>query len=152
MADFKSDRVTLKGSAQQVFDNLCAPEKLRDLLTEKLNTYSSMSGQELPDNVKEALKSLEINSDGITIKGGPTGEVRLRKGDSKPYSLVKYDGVNTPVPLGIEFRLEDEGAQASAQVVITAEVPVFIRPMIAGPMDKAAKMFASMLEKIPTWG
>jgi hypothetical protein len=151
MADFKSDRVALHGTAQDVFDKLSSPEKLRDILNQRYTQVSEMTGNSLPDNVREALKNIELTQDGIIIKGGPTGDVQLRKGDNKPYSLVKYDGVNTPVPIGIEFRLNDEGATASAQVVITANIPVFMKPMIAGPMDKAVKMFASLLEKIPSW-
>jgi hypothetical protein len=151
MADFKSVRVALHGTAQDVFDKLSSPEKLRDMLNQRYSQVSEMTGNNLPDNVREALKNIELSADDITIKGGPTGEIKLRKGDNKPFSLVKYDGVNTPVPIGIEFHIYDEGTTASAQVIITANIPIFMKPMIAGPMDKAVKMFASLLEKIPAW-
>lgn len=150
MASFKSRTVITNGTPERVFATLSNPEALGALLT-NIREKASTSGMELPADVAANLDKITLSDDSISINGGPTGALKLVRSAATPCSEITFTGENTPIPLGISFHISPEGEKSNIQAVMNADVPIFLKPMIAKPMQQAVDMFATLLEKIPSW-
>lgn len=143
MATYRSDEVTLKSSAQNVFDRLSNFESLRRLLLR-------VPEDQIPADKKEMFDNISLTEDSIEIPGGPVGNIRLRMVEKTSPTCIKLMGEGTPVPLSLQLNIhpvDDSMCRAFAQVDI--EIPAMLRPMIAGPMQKMTEQFAQVLCSIP---
>lgn len=143
MATYKSDEVTLRASAQNVFDRLSNFESLGTLLAQ-------VPEDQIPADKKEMFDNIHLTADSIEIPGGPVGNIRLRVVDRIAPTCIKLKGEGTPVPLSLQLNInpvDDNTCRALAQIDI--EIPAMLRPMIAGPMQKMTEQFAQVLHSIP---
>lgn len=143
MTTIKSDKTQINASAETVFNKLSNLENLKELL-------DKIPQDKIPEDKKDLFDSLEITSDSITIKGGPTGAITLRVSDRLPNSLIRLEGEQTPVPLAMQLEIEPEGAEnCTVQVAINLEIPAMLKPMVSGPLKKMVDQFAVVLKAIP---
>lgn len=143
MATYRSEEVTLKSSAQNVYDRLSNFESLRNLLAQ-------VPEDQIPADKKEMFDSISLTEDSIDLPGGPVGNIRLRVVEKISPSCIKLKGEGTPVPLTLQLNIQpvdDSMCRAMAQVDI--EIPAMLRPMISGPMHKMTEQFAQVLRSIP---
>lgn len=143
MASYKSDEVTLKASAQTVFDRLSDLDSLRSLL-------DRVPADSIPADKKEMFDNVKISGDSIELPGGPVGSIRLRMVEKTAPSRIKLVGEGTPVPLSLQMSItpvDEVACRAVAQVDL--EIPAMLRPMISGPMQKMTEQFAQVLRSIP---
>lgn len=143
MATYKSDEVTLKASAQNVFDRLENFESLKALL-------DKVPEDQIPADKKEMFDSIKLTDDSIEIPGGPVGAIRLRVVEKVAPVKISLKGEGTPVPLSLQLDIHpiDDGS-CRAQAKIDLEIPAMLRPMISGPMQKMTEQFAQVLRSIP---
>lgn len=143
MATYKSDEVTLKASAQSVFDRLGNFESLKSLLAQ-------VPEDQIPADKKEMFDNIKLTEDAIEFPGGPVGAIRLRVSDKVPPVKIALKGEGTPVPLSIQLDITPiDNDSCRAQTKIDIEIPAMLRPMISGPMQKMTEQFASVLRSIP---
>lgn len=143
MATYKSEEVTLKASAQSVFDRLSDLESLRGLL-------DKVPAESIPADKKELFDNVKITGDSIELPGGPVGSIRLKMVERTAPSKIRLVGEGTPVPLSLLLSIapvDDSTSRAMAQVDL--EIPAMLRPMISGPMQKMTEQFAQVLRSIP---
>lgn len=143
MATFKSEEVTLHASADKAFARLSNLEGLGDLLKQ-----ADQAG--VPDDQREMLDNIDITSETITIPGGPTGPITLRKTETIAPSLIRMEGEGTPVALSLALHLRpltDDSCEANVEIDIA--IPPMLRPMIAGPLQKMTDQFSQVLRAIP---
>lgn len=143
MALFKSEEVTLHTSAEKAFARLANLEGLSDLIKS-----ADQSG--ISDEQRDMLDNIDITSDTITIPGGPTGPITLRKTETIAPTLIKMEGEGTPVALSLALRLRpltDESCEANVEIDIA--IPPMLKPMISGPLQKMTDQFSQMLRAIP---
>ncbi|MDE6561270.1 MAG: hypothetical protein K2K75_07820 [Muribaculaceae bacterium] len=143
MATYKSDEVTLKASAESVFDRLSNFESLKGLLAQ-------VPADQIPADKKEMFDSIRLTNDSIELPGGPVGSIRLKVVERTAPSRITLKGEGTPVPLQLQLDIHplDETA-CRAQAKVDLEIPAMLRPMISGPMQKMTEQFASVLRSIP---
>lgn len=143
MAEFKSEEVRMKASAEKVFEKLSNPMNLKSLL-------DKVPSEAIPEDKRAAFDQIELTEDSITIPGGPVGAVTLRRGSCVEPTLVKFVGEGTPVELSLALRIVPESEESCmAQTVIDIAIPAMLRPMVAGPLQKMADQFTSVLRAIP---
>ena len=143
MATYKSDEVTLKASADSVFSRLSDFESLRSLL-------DRVPEDQIPADKKEMFDSIHLTKDSIELPGGPVGSVKLRVVERTAPSRITLKGEGTPVPLQLQLDIHPvDEMSCRAQAKIDIEIPMMLKPMISGPMQKMTEQFASVLRSIP---
>ncbi len=143
MATYKSDEVTLKASAESVFDRLSNFESLKNLLAQ-------VPEDQIPADKKEMFDSIRLTNDTIELPGGPVGAIRLKVVERTSPSRITLKGEGTPVPLQLQLDIHPvDDTACRAQAKIDLEIPAMLRPMISGPMQKMTEQFGSVLRSIP---
>ncbi len=143
MARYKSDEVPLKASAENVFNRLSNLEALKGLLEQ-------VPADQLPANKKEIFDNIHLTGDSIEIPGGPVGAIKLRVVERNAPSRITLKGEGTPVPLQLQLDIHPvDDASCRAQAKVDIEIPMMLKPMISGPMQKMTEQFASVLRSIP---
>lgn len=151
MIDTKSAPVRLHGSAPDVYHKLSNPENLTDVLA-RLRERKEAEGAQLPPEVSKNIDDITVGPDFITMKGGPMGALTLRRGKCVADKYIEYTGEDTPVPMGVEFTLlPGDDNECEIIIALKAEIPVFIRPMVSGPLKKGVEMFSTLLAGVPSW-
>lgn len=139
----KSEKTPIAASAERVFEKLSNLENLKPVL-------ENIPADRIPEDKREMFERLEITSDSIKIPAGPVGEITLMITDLMPYSLIQLTGEGSPIPLSMQLEIESTGKDSCvAQVGLTMEVPMMLKPMISGPVRKIVDQFAQVLGAIP---
>lgn len=144
MAQYKSEQVTLQGNADTVYKKLNDLNALRTLL-------DKLPGDSIPDEQKKMFENITISDDSITIPtgAGPMGQVTLKKEGCVEPVLVRLVGEGTPVPLALILHIEPLSDSESVGVVeVDIDVPMLVKPMIAGPMNKLVTQIAQFLPAV----
>ena len=143
MSEYKSDVKVVAAGAATVFDKLSNLENLRAFL-------DKIPEDKIPADKLEAIKQMELTEDSITVPGGPTGSITLNITERMPDSLIVLKPGAIPLDLKLELRIGDVSADESTiQVVIVADIPMMLKPMVKGPFNQLVTQFADMLASIP---
>lgn len=142
MAEFKSAEIKIDASAEKVFDKLSDLGNLQSFL-------DKIPEDKIPADKLEQFKNLEITPDSISIQGGPTGSVKLDVIERVRPSLVKLKAANIPLSLTLAVAINaiDE-EHSSTQVIIDADIPAILKPMVAGPLQQIADQFSTVMSAI----
>lgn len=143
MATYKSEIVSLAGSAQTVFDKLSNLEGLGGLL-------KNVPEGSIPEDKKAMFDQISITPTSISFPGGPAGDVTLQLVETVAPSLIRLEGVGTPVPLSMALHITPLTADTCETFVqIDIQIPAMLKPMVNGPLQKMVDQFAMVLRQIP---
>lgn len=143
MAEFKSDETTINVSAQKVYSKLSDLENIRSYI-------DKIPEDNIPEDKLEQFRSLEITSDSISVKGGPTGSIKMNITKKVEPSLIRLEAADIPLSIALEVHIKEISEnQCSQQVVIIADIPIFLKPMVSGPLQKVVDQFSAVLGVIP---
>lgn len=142
MATYQSSPVALRSSAQNIYDKLTNLNGLGEMI-------KNIPADQIPEDKRSMLDGIEVSDDTITIPGGPTGSISLRKGACVSPQTITYEGINTPVPVSLTAHIASTGAE-SCDVVVEADikVPAMLKPMLNGPMKKMVEEVANSLTQL----
>lgn len=143
MSTYKSEEVTLKASAETVYAKLSNPENLKNLL-------ENVPSDRIPEDKRALYDQMKIEDDSITFPGGPAGSIKLQVGKRVEPKLIELKGVGTPVEMSIMLHIMPESDIAcSAMVELDINIPMMLKPMIGGTLQKMVEQFAQVLCMIP---
>ncbi len=143
MATYKSDKTNIQAPAKAVYEKLSDLENLRSFI-------EKVPSDKIPDDKRQMLDQLEITSDSLRLPGGPVGAIELKLTEKQPYSLIRLEGVGTPVPLSLKVEITPGGeAACQVQVVLDIDIPMMLKPMIGGTLQKVVDQFATVMAAIP---
>lgn len=143
MAVYKSSEVTIAASAQVVFDKLSNLNNLKELITK-------IPQDQIPEDKRKAFEDITITEDSISFPAGPVGALTFKVTQKTSPTLIKLEGIGSPVPLNLALHLIEENENSSrGYVEIDIEIPALLKPMIGGQIQKMADQFAEMLRAIP---
>ena len=143
MTTIKSEKAKIAAPAEKVFEKLSNLDNLKPLL-------EKIPAEGIPADKREMFENVKITNDTISIPAGPVGEIKLRVTDRLPYSLIQLTGEGTPVPLNVQLEINSEGETAcEVQVAFNLEIPLMLKPMVAGPLKKVADQFVQVMGAIP---
>lgn len=143
MTTYKSDKTHIQAPAATVYAKLSDLENLRSFI-------DKVPVDKVPEDKREMLNQLQITSDSICLPAGPVGSIELKVTRKEPDSLIRLDGVGTPVPLALEVHIAPDGEQASqVQIMLNIDIPPMLRPMIGGTLQKMVDQFAMVMASIP---
>ncbi|MBD5212457.1 MAG: hypothetical protein HDS74_08605 [Bacteroidales bacterium] len=141
MAEYKSDEIALQGSAECVYGKLSNLEALRTLL-------DKVPEDQIPQEQKKMFEEIRITPETITIPAGagPIGEFTLRKEGCIEPNLVRLVGEGLPVALALMLEIKPvSDSESLGRVVVDMDVPMLLKPMISGPINKLIAQIAGFL-------
>lgn len=142
MATYKSDKQAVAASAEQVYTKLSDLENLR-------NVIANIPEEKIPTDKRGMLEQVKITSDSISLPAGPVGDIRLQMSRLDPYSRIELSGIGTPVPLTLGVRIDEEGPDRSeVQVLLDIDIPMMLKPMVGGTLQKMVDQFATVMAAI----
>lgn len=143
MSSHKSEKVTLKASAEKVFSKLSNLEGLGELL-------KNVPLDQVPADQRGMLEQVKVTPDTISFPAGPVGELTLAVAKKENPTLIRLEGRGTPVPVSLAMHISPLTPDlCEAYVEIDVKVPMMLAPMIGGTVQKMADQFANMLRQIP---
>lgn len=143
MSSHKSEKVTLKASAEKVFSKLSNLEGLGELL-------KNVPLDQVPADQRGMLEQVKVTPDTISFPAGPVGELTLAVAEKENPTLIRLEGRGTPVPVSLAMHISPLTPDlCEAYVEIDVKVPMMLAPMIGGTVQKMADQFANMLRQIP---
>ena len=123
---------------------LALKERLADRGSVEAATGKSMSDEEW-QKISAAIEKVEATETTLTI-ASPVGNLSLEIVEQEAPKLLKLAGQNTPLPIYLWLQLLPEGeAAAKLKVTVGAEVNMFMKPMVAKPLQQAADGLAQVL-------
>ena len=141
--EYKSKDVELAAPIERVYARFSNPENLKELI-------DNAPADRIPADKLEQLRSLEVTRDSITVSGGPTGAVTLKVCERVEPTLVAFRPEGIPMDLQMLLMFEPATENTTiARAVITADIPLMLRPMVRGPLQQVVDQFATMMGAMP---
>ena len=129
--------------ASTVFEKYSDLEGLGELLKNVPEGYASADQMQM-------LSKIRVTSDTIVIPGGPVGEITLRVVERQAPTLIRLEGVGTPVPLGMSLHIVPlTPATCATSAQLDLQIPAIMKPMVNGPMQKMVDQFGQMMRQMP---
>lgn len=140
MAQYESSIKHIPYSQERVYN------KLSDL--NNLNSVRDRLDL-IKDKLDGKLEDMTFDSDSLTLKVQGFN-LTLRIIERKPLKCIKFEGDKTPIPLNLWIQILPEGMDnAKMKVTIRAEVNMFMKAMVAKPLQEGMEKLADMLSMIP---
>lgn len=140
MAQYESSIKHIPYSQERVYN------KLSDL--NNLNSVRDRLDL-IKDKLDGKLEDMTFDSDSLTLKVQGFN-LTLRIIEREPLKCIKFEGDKTPIPLNLWIQILPEGIDnAKMKVTIRAEVNMFMKTMVAKPLQEGVEKLADMLSMIP---
>lgn len=140
MAQYESSIKHIPYSQERVYN------KLSDL--NNLNSVRDRLDL-IKDKFDGKLEDMSFDSDSLTLKVQGFN-LTLRIIEREPLKCIKFEGDKTPIPLNLWIQILPEGMDnAKMKVTIRAEVNMFMKAMVAKPLQEGVEKLADMLSMIP---
>ena len=125
-------------------------ERVYNKLSDLNNLKSVRARLELiKDKLDGKLEDMSFDSDSLTLKVQGFN-LTLRIIEREPLKCIKFEGDKTPIPLNLWIQILPEGMDnAKMKVTIRAEVNMFMKAMVAKPLQEGVEKLADMLSMIP---
>ncbi len=134
MAEYSSKPVTLRFPIESVFEKVSNPQLIEGLL------------KNLPAEASERLDKISFDEQTVTfqLKGLP--EITLRLSESVKPNKVVYSAEGSPMAFSLGMNLNVVSEQSTEVIlVINIDVPVFMKPLISGHINKALEAFSERI-------
>lgn len=116
--------------------------------------YRCVSDLSNLDKVKDRVptdkvKDFSFDSDSVSINVDPVGALTFRIINREEPKCVKFEGVNTPVPIHLWIQvLPVTDTSSKMKLTIEADIPIFVRPMVEKPLKEGIEKIADLLAMI----
>jgi carbon monoxide dehydrogenase subunit G len=98
---------------------------------------------------EDKMKDMTFTADEVTVTS-PVGEVTLRIIEREEPKCVKFETAKSPVPMNMWIQLLPTGDDScKMRVTIKADIPIFLKGMVSGPLNEAVEKIADALAMIP---
>lgn len=142
MPTYKSSARLIYAPAEKVYNKLSNLEGLKSII-------ANIPDSAVPDDKRDLLDGIKVTPDSISFPAGPVGEITLKLVEKISPSLIKLQGVGTPVALGMQLQIASlSDSQCEADVAIDIDIPKMMAPMIGGTIQKMADQFADVIERL----
>ena len=102
------------------------------------------------EKAKEQLDSLEFTADTVSMNIPPVGKMTIKIIDREPEKCVKYEAVESPVPMTLWIQvLPTTDTNSKMKLTIDAKLNPFIKVMVEKPLKEGIEKLADVLAMIP---
>lgn len=135
MAQYKSKPVTVGFPAEFI------AEKFGDL------TVLGNAVERLGDAEREKLGDITFNKDSIKMDTKQVGTIEFKVVE-RTADRVTMKAMGSPIELLLVINLKAQGEHSTqVETVIDVDIPVMLRPMVSGPLQKAVDQIGDLLAK-----
>ena len=153
MTKYESEVKLVEQSQQAMYERLSDLrnlEALRSRLSDP--TVREAMASQIPDgkaaDVAHILEETTFDADTLSVKT-PIGVMTLRVVEREEPKLVKFASEGSPVPMNLWIQLlPHNDNQCKMRVTVGAEVNIFLRGMLAKPLQQAADGLANILAQV----
>lgn len=135
MATYSSKPAIVPASAETVSDKFADLSKL------------STAIEQLPDDQRAKIGDVQFGTDTLTINTPQVGVIKFKVIERTPVRVV-FSTIGSPIPLQMTLNISEVEPEKSELITtIDVDIPMMLRPMVSGPMQKAADQFNDLLAK-----
>ena len=139
MAQYESEIIHLHFSQEQVYNKLSDLSNLAPL-RDNLELIKEKTDGKVED--------INFDSDSLTLKVQGFN-LTLKIIEREPMKCIKFEGVNTPVPLNLWIQILPENTNESKmKLTIKAEVNMFMKAMIDKPIRQSIEKISETLKNL----
>ena len=119
------------------------------------NVYNMLSDLRNIERVKDKipedkLKDMSFDKDSISVGGTPVGTISMRIIEREEPKTIKFESENAPMSFNFWIQLLPTSDTASKmKLTIKADIPIFLKGMVSGPLQEAIEKIADALAMIP---
>lgn len=100
----------------------------------------------IPADMKKGFEDIEFTEDSVSFSANMVGRVTLKIIDREAPKMLKFQADGIPMAANLWIQLvgvsEDD---TRMKVTVKADIPLMLRPMIGGKIEKGVEKFAEML-------
>ena len=135
MSKFESSIKQIPYSQKAVYDSISTLENL----------------ERVRDRVPEdKVKDFRFDHDSVSVNVPPVGELRLRIINREEPKCVKFETEQSPIPFYLWIQvLPVTETTCKMKVTVEAELNMFIRGMVSGPLQDGVEKIADALAMVP---
>lgn len=117
--------------------------------------YDSISNLENLERVRDRVpedkvKDFRFDHDSVSVNVPPIGELRLRIINREEPKCVKFETEQSPIPFYLWIQvLPVTETTCKMKVTVEAELNMFIRGMVSGPLQDGVEKIADALAMVP---
>lgn len=136
MAKYSSKPVTVPVASQVIADKFSDLSRLEGAL------------EQLPADQRAKIGDVSFSRDTLTIKTTQVGDIKFVVKECTPQRVV-MGAEKSPVPLDMRVDLKPQSADSTEFTTsIEVDIPMMLKPMLGGPMQKAVDQFSDLLVKL----
>lgn len=99
---------------------------------------------------QDQIKDLEFDSDSCSFSVSPVGKITFRIVNREPNKTVKFETINSPLPLFLWIQLKQVGEMDTRmRLTAHAELNPIIKPMVSKPLQEAVDRISEALASLP---
>ena len=103
----------------------------------------------IKDKLEGKLEDMSFDTDSLTLKVQGVS-LTLRIIEREPMKCIKFESDKSPIPLNLWIQILPVAAyEAKLKVTIRADVNMFMKAMVAKPLQEGVEKLADMLAMIP---
>lgn len=103
---------------------------------------------EMPAEERAKVGDVRLTRDEIIIQTSQVGAITLRVVERTP-GLVRFNAVGAPVAMSLDVRIKPlEADRSEVSSEMSVDIPVFLKPMIGGALQKAADQFGDLMSRL----
>lgn len=104
--------------------------------------------EQMPAEERAKVGDVSFSADRIAIKTTQVGEIGFKVKERSANKVV-FGAENSPVPMDIKLDLKAlSDSECELTTSMEVDIPVFLRPMIGGAMQKAVDQFAELMQRM----
>ncbi len=98
---------------------------------------------------EDKVKDLSFDKDSVSINAAPVGEVKLRIVEREEPKCIKFESVQSPIPLTLWIQiLPVTDADSKMKLTVEAALNPFIKALVSGPLQEGIEKVADALAMI----
>ncbi len=99
---------------------------------------------------EDKLNNLEFDKDRISIDVSPVGQVSMHIIDREEPKMIKFESENSPMSFHFWIQvLPVTDTESKMRLTIDADIPIFLKGMVSGPLQEGIEKIADALAMIP---
>lgn len=135
MTEFTSDIKTIPHNDEDIFRVLSDLSKL-DLVKDKVP--------------EDSIKDFKFDTDSVSFRVDPVGEVRFNVVDREPNKLVKFESQNLPFKIFLWIQLvQKDEKDTNMKMTLRADLNMLIKGMVSKPLKEGMTKVAEIIAGLP---
>lgn len=129
--------------------------EIKTIQHEVSDVYTTLSDLNNLNLVKDRIpadkiKNFSFDKDSVTVNVSPVGDVKFLIIDRIENDTIKFQGMQLPMELYLWIQIKKTAdKETKLKLTVKADLNVFIKPMVSGPLSEGIEKIAEMLAVIP---